>query len=89
MTGYNLLRVTCGEKDIRDFAIGVFDSTSWFSNAIWVMLVCKGHELVMKKSVDTEIEGLILKKSQFLKKWELRYVSISAKNGLISSRKKG
>lgn len=89
MTGYNLFRVTYGEKDVKDFAIGIVDSPSWFASSLWVMLVNSGHELIMKKGLETETEGMILKKSQFLKNWEMRYVSISSKNGLLSSIKKG
>jgi hypothetical protein len=42
MTGYNLFRVTIGDKDIKDFAIRTVDVPQWFSNSIWMCLVSSG-----------------------------------------------
>lgn len=51
MAGYNLYRVTCGEKDVKDFAIGIVDSPSWLASSLWVMLVNSGYDLIVKKSM--------------------------------------
>lgn len=54
---------------MNDFAIRTVDIPLWFCNAIWTVLLNAGHEIVKKKEWECEIEGKILKKSQFLGKW--------------------
>lgn len=39
MNGYNLFRISMGEKDIKDFAIRTIDIPIWFSNCIWMGLL--------------------------------------------------
>lgn len=69
MVGYNLFRVSVGEKQVNDFAIRTVDIPIWFCNSIWTILLNSGYEIVKKKECDCEIQGKILKKSQFLGKW--------------------
>lgn len=87
MTGYNLFRVSTDEKETVDMAIRTIDVPGWFCNALWITLLNAGHKLNKKRETESEIEGTILKKSQFMGKWEPKYAKIDAKSGLSYGKK--
>lgn len=43
MAGYNLFKVSIGEKEGKDFAIKTIDIPTWFANSIWVILAHGGN----------------------------------------------
>lgn len=55
MAGYNLFRVTFGEKQSKDYAIRTIDASMWFGKSIWICLIHAGNQMGIKRDYEGEM----------------------------------